>query len=97
MTTAADMAARAQVSGPLHDRYDEVLTDAALAFLAGLHRAFQQRRVELLELREARYAGLAAGGSLDFLPETRHIREDGSWRVAEPVPGLVDRRVEITG
>ncbi|HYZ37593.1 MAG TPA: hypothetical protein VE673_12870, partial [Pseudonocardiaceae bacterium] len=54
MTTAAGMAARAQVSGPLHDRYDEVLTDAALTFLAGLHRAFQRRRVELLELREAR-------------------------------------------
>jgi malate synthase len=97
MTTAAGMAARAQVSGPLHNRYDEVLTDAALAFLAGLHRAFQRRRVELLELREARHDGLAAGGSLDFLPETRHIREDGSWRVAEPAPGLVDRRVEITG
>ena len=40
---------------------------------------------------------LSAGGTLDFLPETRHIREDRSWRVAPPAPGLVDRRVEITG
>ena len=34
---------------------------------------------------------------LDFLPETAHIRADDSWRVAPPAPGLVDRRVEITG
>jgi malate synthase len=34
---------------------------------------------------------------LDFLPETAAIRADSSWRVAPPAPGLVDRRVEITG
>jgi malate synthase len=34
---------------------------------------------------------------LDFLEETRHIRQDDSWQVADPAPGLVDRRVEITG
>ena len=34
---------------------------------------------------------------LDFLPETAHIRDDATWRVAPPAPGLVDRRVEITG
>ena len=34
---------------------------------------------------------------LDFLGGTRGIREDLSWRVAPPAPGLVDRRVEITG
>ena len=34
---------------------------------------------------------------LDFLPETEHIRSDPNWRVAPPAPGLVDRRVEITG
>ena len=42
-------------------------------------------------------AQLAAGGTLDFLEETRDVREDDSWRVADPAPGLVDRRVEITG
>jgi malate synthase len=34
---------------------------------------------------------------LDFLPDTAHIREDTTWRVAPPAAGLVDRRVEITG
>ena len=34
---------------------------------------------------------------LDFLTETEAIRADSGWRVAPPAPGLVDRRVEITG
>lgn len=33
----------------------------------------------------------------DFLPETAHIRNDPTWQGAPPAPGLVDRRVEITG
>src|SRR5207302_3118798 len=40
---------------------------------------------------------LSAGAMLDFLPQTQSIRQDASWRVAPPAPGLVDRRVEITG
>ncbi|MBE1487415.1 malate synthase A [Plantactinospora soyae] len=85
-----------QVSGPMGDRYDEVLTPEALEFLAALHRSFDGRRRELLARRTEREAELAAGGSLDFLPETAAVR-DGDWRVADPAPGLVDRRVEITG
>ncbi|MDQ7903801.1 malate synthase A [Phytohabitans sp. ZYX-F-186] len=87
----------AQVAAPLHDRYDEILTPDALAFLGELHRRFDPRRRELLAGRDRRYAELAAGGTLDFLPETKDIREDGSWRVAPYAPGLVDRRAEITG
>ncbi len=34
---------------------------------------------------------------MDFLAATRAIRDDPGWRVAAPAPGLVDRRVEITG
>ena len=86
-----------EVSGPMHDRYDEVLTPEALGLLELLHREFDGRRQELLAARTERVARLAAGGLLGFLPETRHIRDDPSWRVAAPAPGLVDRRVEITG
>jgi malate synthase len=81
----------------MHERYDEVLTPEALTLLAELHRSFNGRRQELLEARQARAADLASGGTLDFLPETKDIREDESWRVAEPASGLEDRRVEITG
>ena len=85
-----------QTKGELGERYDEVLTPPALAFLADLHRSFDSRRLELLQARADRYQKLAAGGTLAFLPETQAIR-DGDWRVAPPAPGLVDRRVEITG
>ncbi|MEE6309627.1 malate synthase A [Plantactinospora veratri] len=85
-----------QVTGPMNDRYQEILTGEALDFVARLHRSFDGRRRELLARRDERAAALAAGGTLDFLPETAEIRA-GDWRVAEPAPGLVDRRVEITG
>jgi malate synthase len=84
------------VTGARSDRYDEVLTPEALGFLAQLHGAFEERRRELLARRAERDAELAAGGTLDFLDATKDVRE-GRWRVAEPAPGLVDRRVEITG
>ena len=86
-----------EITGPLNDRFDEILTDEALALVAELHRAFEGRRQELLAARRAREEQVASGVDLDFLPETKHIREDDSWRVAPPAPGITDRRVEITG
>lgn len=86
-----------EVTGPLHERFDEILTEDALALVAELHRTFEARRQELLEARVARQEQISAGADLDFLPETKHIREDDSWRVAPPAPGITDRRVEITG
>ncbi|WP_341358795.1 malate synthase A [Georgenia sp. M64] len=74
-----------------------VLTGEALAFLARLHTRFAARRAELLTARHERRQQLVVGRLPDFLPETRHIRDDRSWQVAPPAPGLVDRRVEITG
>src|SRR3954466_6176462 len=85
------------VSGPFHERYEEILTPAALDFLATLQREFGARRQQLLAARAERQRELSSGGTLDFLPETAEIRADDSWRVAPPAPGLEDRRVEITG
>ncbi|GAA1366306.1 malate synthase A [Streptomyces beijiangensis] len=78
-------------------RQDEVLTDAALAFVAELHRNFTPRRNELLARRGERRAEIARTSSLDFLPETAAIRADDSWKVAPAPAALNDRRVEITG
>ncbi|KOV66002.1 malate synthase [Streptomyces sp. AS58] len=78
-------------------RQEEVLTDAALAFVAELHRRFTPRRDELLARRAERRAEIARTCTLDFLPETASIREDPSWRVAPAPAALEDRRVEITG
>ncbi|MEU9981054.1 malate synthase A [Streptomyces sp. NPDC050856] len=78
-------------------RQEEVLTDAALAFVSELHRRFTPRRDELLARRAERRAEIARTSTLDFLPETARIREDESWRVAPAPAALDDRRVEITG
>ncbi|MFE3876774.1 malate synthase A [Kitasatospora sp. NPDC059146] len=88
---------RVEVLGEPEDRFEEVLTPEALAFLARLHDGFAVRRTELLAERARRAAELASGGTLDFRPETAAVRADASWRVAGAGPGLTDRRVEITG
>lgn len=81
-------------------RQEEVLTPAALAFVAELHRLFTPRRDELLARRADRRAEFSASARTstpDFLPETAAIRADDSWRVAPAPAALTDRRVEITG
>jgi malate synthase len=72
------------------------LTPEAVAFVAGLQRAFDARRKELLAARAERQKRLDAGQRPDFLPETREIRES-EWTVAPLPKDLLDRRVEITG
>jgi malate synthase len=86
-----------QITGPAGDRYDEILTPQALGLIARLQRELGPRRAELLAARADRQRELSAGGTLDFLAATRAVRDDPAWRVASPAPGLVDRRVEITG
>jgi malate synthase len=84
------------IRGPMTREYADILTFEALSFLAKLHRNFNRRRLELLAARVERQKQIDAGAPLDFLPETRVIRE-ADWKVA-PVPAdLQDRRVEITG
>ena len=73
-----------------------LLTPAALAFLAGLHRRFEGERRARLSARAIRQARFDAGALPDFRADTAAIR-NGDWRVA-PIPAaLQDRRVEITG
>jgi malate synthase len=85
------------VLGKVDAEHRKILTPPALAFLALLHRSFNPTRLQLLERRKQRQAELDRGALPDFLPETRHIRENAAWKGAAPAPGLVDRRVEITG
>src|SRR5918994_1335598 len=90
--------AEAEVRPPegADDRYEDVLTDDALALVAELQRELGPRREELLAARRERQAERDEGALPDFLPETKGVRE-GEWQVA-PVPDdLKDRRVEITG
>jgi malate synthase len=94
----ADIAvAGVRVTDPSVPHADEVLTHEALGFVAQLHRSFNARRLRLLADRRERQARFDAGELPDFLPNTRHVREDPDWRVAPTPRDLEDRRVEITG
>ncbi len=92
----ATAASKVDVRAPVDDRGAHVLTDDALAFVAGLHRGFDARRRDLLARRKERQARLDMGGTLDFLPESREVRE-GDWQVARAPDDMQRRRVEITG
>lgn len=76
---------------------NKILTPEACQFLAILHRSFEPTRRELLFKRQLRQKRWDAGETPDFLPDTKAVRDDPHWRGAPPAPGLVDRRVEITG
>ncbi|WP_291424135.1 malate synthase A, partial [Deinococcus sp.] len=84
------------ITGPIKEGYEQVLTPEALTFVADLQRRFGARRLELLAAREERQKQLDAGEMPDFLPETRSVRE-GDWKIAPLPADLQDRRVEITG
>ena len=86
-----------RITGPLHDRFGEILTPAAVAFLTELHHRFAGRRHDRLADRMRRRFEIGNGHDPRFRDDTRHIREDADWRVAGAGPGLEDRRVEITG
>lgn len=85
-----------ELRGPVHPSHAEILTPAALRFVADLHREFNSRRHRLLSARRDRQACLDVGGTPGFLTATEHIRK-GDWRIAELPKDLQDRRVEITG
>ncbi|RKO94190.1 malate synthase [Blyttiomyces helicus] len=85
------------ILGPVAPQYADVLSIQAQNFVATLNRAFNARRKALLQKRVEREAKFEAGALPDFLPETKWVREDPTWRAAPPAPGLADRRVEITG
>ncbi len=85
-----------EVSGPLGERFTDILTPEALDFVERLAREFGPMRQQLLAQRERRQARIDNGEMPDFLEETRSVRES-DWKVAPIRPDLSDRRVEITG
>lgn len=85
-----------ELLAPLNDQQAEILSPAALRFLAELHREFNPVRLRLLRQRRERQQALDRAELPRFLPETEWIRTS-HWRVL-PVPeDLQNRRVEITG
>ena len=98
---STDTRVRGEVRGPEFpgsgEIKNEILTREALGFVLELETRFGARRRELLDRRREVQARLDAGKHvLDFLPETRDLRQS-SWRIAAVPSQIQDRRVEITG
>jgi malate synthase len=96
MTRSRTDAEHCRILGPIRPGYEAVLSPQAMGFVAELVIRFGPEVEELLARRKARQVEIDAGKLPDFLPETRHIRDD-EWRVGEIPADLRDRRVEITG
>jgi malate synthase len=93
---SVSLPAGVHITASVAPEYAQILTPAAIAFVAGLEREFGARRTTLLARRAGRQHEFDAGALPDFLAETAAVRA-GDWRVA-PIPAeLADRRVEITG
>lgn len=97
MATIEQLNQGVAILGNVTEAQKKILTPEATGFVALLHRTFNGTRKALLQRRVLRQQELDKGVVLDFLPETKHIRDNKTWRGAPPAPGLVDRRVEITG
>lgn len=90
------MSSTLAIQAPAVAGQNEILTPAALEFVAALEEAFGARRRSLMADRKVLQKMFDVGHRPDFLPETESIRS-GDWRI-RPVPAdLQDRRVEITG
>jgi malate synthase len=85
-----------EVRGPMHTGYGDILSPAALEFVATLTRKYRARHAELMAYRKQRQAVIDAGGKPGFLAETESVRQ-GNWKIAGIPADLQDRRVEITG
>jgi malate synthase len=83
-------------SSDVKNKFPELLTDEAIAFIIKLHKCFNGRRLKLLEDRTETQAFFDEGNFPGFPSETAHIRQ-GNWQVNEAPFDLQDRRVEITG
>jgi len=95
-TVTSESKPELQLTQPLTDGVETILTKEALAFLADLAQKFRPELTELLLARQSRQAEFDQGAVPGFDPQTEAIRQ-GDWQVA-PIPvEIADRRTEITG
>ena len=85
-----------KISGEILSRYNEIISDEALKFIQEIHEQFNKIRLDLLEERKKRQKVVDEGGKLDFLNETKKIRES-NWKIKSIPKDLLKRQVEITG
>ncbi len=85
-----------RISGKILSRFNEILSEEALKFIEEIHQNFNNERLELLNERKKRQENIEKGNKLDFLSETKKIRES-QWKIKNIPDDLLKRQVEITG
>ena len=85
-----------KISGKILPRYSEIISEEALKFIEEIHELFDNTRLDLLNERKKRQKIIDDGGKLDFLDETKKIR-DTDWKIKNIPKDLLKRQVEITG
>ena len=85
-----------KISGKILPGYSEIISEEALKFVQEIHERFNKTRLDLLNERRKRQIIIDDGGKLDFLDETKKIR-DGNWKIKNIPNDLLKRQVEITG
>ena len=85
-----------KISGKILSRYSEIISNEALKFVREIHDQFNNTRLELLNERKKRQKAIDNGHKLDFLNETKKIR-DANWKIKNIPQDLLKRQVEITG
>ena len=78
--------------GKTVSRYGEILSDDALKFIQEIHEEFKYKRLELLDKRKKRQKAIDGGEKLDFLKETREIR-NREWKIKNIPDDLLKRQV----
>ncbi|WP_113908334.1 malate synthase A [Aliidiomarina celeris] len=89
-------ASQLEITQPLSNDYESILTPEAVAFLTELCEKFAPRVEQLLVAREHAQNNYDAGELPDFDPNTAAIRS-GNWKVANIPHDLQKRHLEITG
>ena len=85
-----------KIKGHILSRYSEIISDESLHFIKEIHEKFNGKRLELLKERKKRQNSIDNGAKLNFLEETKKIR-DSDWKVKNIPKDLLKRQVEITG
>jgi len=85
-----------KINGNILARYSEIISNESLEFIKEIHEKFNAKRLELLNDRKKRQIAIDSGAKLDFLDETKKIR-DSSWKIKNIPKDLLKRQVEITG
>ena len=85
-----------KINGNFLSRYGEIISSEALRFIQEIHEKFNAKRLELLNERKKRQKAIDNGDKLDFLDETKKIR-DSNWKIKNIPKDLLKRQVEITG